>query len=296
MTTYSETFELKAPATRVWTALLDEDLLVQWLADAVRVEAKPGGVYRFWGAGVIWGESEAETAGEILELDTPRRLVFSWRWKGHASRVTIEISQPNSESPATSAPSSQETCRLAIEQTFETFAPGSDGPGPDMAACHWRIAFGNLASVLATGRAALRPDYSIDTAPGQDVELEIEIAAPPERVFRALMDPAQVRIWMQAEAPEIDADRDRYSYGWTRGTPPEEVGPSRIVEYVPDRLLVFDWNWTDEAPGRVRWELLPIASGTRLRLVHENFTELANVLGWSEALVEIRNLIESEGR
>jgi len=163
-----------------------------------------------------------------------------------------------------------------------------------MAGCHWRIAIGNLRSLLIDGHAALRPDYSIDTSPGGRVDLDIDIAAPPERVFRALLDPAAVAIWMEARAPEIDVEKDRYSYGWTRGTPPVEVGPSKILELQPNRLLVFDWNWPDEGSGQVRWELTPIETGTKLRLLHINSTELANVLGWSDALVAVRLLVEAE--
>jgi uncharacterized protein YndB with AHSA1/START domain len=281
---YSESFEMDANAKQVFEALLDEGVLSKWLAEEVRIEPRMGGSYRFWGKDVIWCEKEAETEGEILELDAPRGLAFSWRWKGHPSRVSFAVSPNGAKS------------RLSIEHSFDSFDAGSSGPGPDMAGCHWRIAIGNLRSLLGGGRAALRPDYSVDTSPGENVELEIEIEAPPDRVFRALLDPAQVAVWMEAKAPEIDADKDRYSYGWTRGTPPVEVGPSRILELVPNRLLVFDWNWTDEEAGQVRWELTPSEAGTKLRLVHVNFTELANVLGWSDALFAIRALIEGRSR
>ena len=138
-----------------------------------------------------------------MQLDRPSLLVFSWRWKGHHTQVSFRLSGERGKT------------NLAIEHSFESFDAGSEGPGPDMAGCHWRIAMGNLASVLATGRASLRPDYTAFASnTEQRLELEIEIAAPPERVFRALLDPAQVRVWMQVEAPEVDRDSGRYSYGW----------------------------------------------------------------------------------
>ena len=112
---FSETFEIPQPAQAVFDALLDEKLLSSWLAEYVHVEARRGGVFQFWGRDVIWCNSEDETQGEILELDPPHKLVFSWRWKGHQSRVSLQVSEAASGS------------RLAVEHSFESIderAPG----------------------------------------------------------------------------------------------------------------------------------------------------------------------------
>jgi len=280
--TYVETFEIKASAPSVFDALVDPDIARRWLAEQVRIEPIQGGTFRFWGRDVIWCASEGETEGEILELDRPHRLVVSWRWKGHATRISFRIEGDSSKS------------RLSIEHHFESFDPSADGPGPDMASCHWRIAIGNLASLLSTGKASLRPDYTLPSREGlQRVELEIEIEATPERVFRALIDPAQVQIWMQAETPEIDEGAKRYSYGWHRGEPAIEVGPVRILELVPNRLLVHDWRWTGEPDGQVRWELAATEHGTKLRLIHSESRDYTHTLGWSDALIRIAQLATS---
>jgi uncharacterized protein YndB with AHSA1/START domain len=280
--TYRETFELHAPASTVFDALLDRKTLTSWLAENVHIEARKGGAFRFWGRDVLWCSSEEESEGEILELDRPHSLVFSWRWKGHSTRVSLRVEGEGSE------------CRVSIEQHFESFDSGPEGPGPDMAGCHWRIALGNLSSVLDCGRAALRPDYTALAATGERrVELEIEIDAAPERVFRALLDPAQVRVWMQVEAPEIDTETKQYSYGWTRGDAATPVGPVRIVELVPNRLLVHDWQWTGEPEGQVRWELSPREAGTLLRLIHSESTDITHALGWSDALIALRRLVDA---
>jgi uncharacterized protein YndB with AHSA1/START domain len=278
---YCEIFDIHAPAASVFDALLDQEILMSWLAEKVRIEPHKGGTLRFWGRDVIWCVSEDETEGEILELDRPHSLVFSWRWKGHSTRVSFGIEQAGA------------TTRLSVEHHFETFDAGSGGPGPDMAGCHWRIAIQNLVSVLASGHASLRPDYTALAREGnQRVELEIEIDAPPERVFRALLDPAQVSLWMQAEAPEIDPAANRYSYGWHRGEAGVEVGPVRILELIPNQLLVHDWKWTDEPDGQVRWELSPTDAGTQLRLIHSESADITHALGWSDALISIQRLID----
>jgi uncharacterized protein YndB with AHSA1/START domain len=278
---YNETFEVKAPAEAVFQALLDQKILESWLAENVRSEPHKGGTFRFWGRDVIWCVSEQETDGAILELDRPHSISFSWRWKGHPTRVRFRVGENGTDS------------RLSIEHDFDTFDPGPDGPGPDMAGSHWRIAVANLANVLAVGQASLRPDYTAPAAKGDGrVELEIEIAAAPKRVFRALLDPAQVGLWMQAERPEIDAKAKHYSYGWQRGDPATPVGPIRILELVPDRLLIHDWHWIDAPVGQVRWELTPTDSGTLLRLIHSKSTDITHTLGWSDALVSIRRIVD----
>jgi uncharacterized protein YndB with AHSA1/START domain len=283
---YRETFEFHTAAATVFDALLDEKLLTSWLAENVRIEPRKGGAFHFWGRDVIWCVAENETEGEILELDRPHSLAFSWRWMGHATRVSLHVEDVEGGEDAGGR------SRVSIEHEFESFDPGP-GPGPDMAGCHWRIALANLASVLAGGEASLRPDYTALAREGkQRVELEIAIDAPPERVFRALLDPAQVRVWMQAEAPEIDAETKRYSYGWQRGDAGVEVGPVRIVELVPNRLLVHDWQWLDEPDGQVRWELSPTDTGTRLRLIHSESADITHALGWSDAMISIRRLVE----
>jgi uncharacterized protein YndB with AHSA1/START domain len=280
--TYRETFRLQASADVVFDALLDEKTLRTWLAEDVHIDPRKGGAFHIWGHDVIWCATEDETEGEILELDRPRALTYSWRWKGHQTRVSFQIAQEGPES------------LLSIVHEFETMDPGSDGPGPDMAGCHWRIAIGNLKSVLANGRPALRPDYTRTAKEGaQRVELEIEINASPERVFRALLDPDLVSVWMQADAPEIDVETKRYSYGWQRGEAKTEVGPVRIIELIPNRLLVHDWQWVGEADGQVRWELSASDGGTLLKLTHSDSNDFTHTLGWSDALVSIEQLLSS---
>jgi uncharacterized protein YndB with AHSA1/START domain len=277
--TYRETFALNAPAPAVFDALTDPAILSRWLAEHAEVEAHKGGVFRFWGRDVIWCEAESESEGEVVALAAPRKLEIRWRWQGHTTRVAFELAERGDRT------------ELTIEHRFESFDPGPTGPGPDMAGCHWRIAMGNLACVLAGRTASLRPDYTRPPNDGpRSVELEIEINAPVERVFEALLDPAQVRVWMGVDEPEIETGTKRYSYGWRREE--REVGPMQILELIPNRLLVHDWHWTGEPEGQVRWELSPTDSGTRLRLVHLESVDYTHTLGWADAMQGIRRLLE----
>ena len=85
---------LPAPADEVFRWWTEVDLLRRWMSPVGSVEAavdlRVGGAFRIVmkDAGV-----EIEHTGEYLEIDRPRRLVFSWRsqYTGGASLVTVSF-------------------------------------------------------------------------------------------------------------------------------------------------------------------------------------------------------------
>jgi len=138
-----------------------------------------------------------------------------------------------------------------------------------------------------------------------EILAEIHIAAAPERVFQALVDPAQVVNWWGQgnlyRCTEFTCD-PRPSGSWhCVGQRPDgsvfEV-KGQYLEFDPPRLLVHTWiaSWTKAAKTTVRWELEPAQGGTLLRLRHTGlaaYPELAEsyqgwprMLGWIQALLE----------
>ena len=59
----------------VWEFLVDPDKATRWMGQTATFEARPGGIYR---CEVIPGHV---ARGEFVELDPPRRLVFTWGWE-----------------------------------------------------------------------------------------------------------------------------------------------------------------------------------------------------------------------
>jgi uncharacterized protein YndB with AHSA1/START domain len=103
-----------------------------------------------------------------------------------------------------------------------------------------------------------------------------ELRHPPERVWKALTDPAQLREW----AP-FDADRDLGTVGTatlsTVGAPSPHVSETQVKRADAPRLLEFDWGGQN-----IRWELEPLGSGTRLTLwhnIHRGFISMG-AAGW----------------
>jgi uncharacterized protein YndB with AHSA1/START domain len=87
-----------------------------------------------------------------------------------------------------------------------------------------------------------------------------ELRHPPTKVWDALTDPAQLREW----AP-FDADRDLGTTGpvklSTVGAPVPHITETSVSRAEPPRLLEYRWGTFD-----MRWELEPLATGTRLTL------------------------------
>lgn len=139
------------------------------------------------------------------------------------------------------------------------------------------------------------------------IEEEIYIAAPPERVFQALIDPQQLVQWW--------GQRGIYrSEHWSTDVRPEGKWRSEGTserdgrkyqyevhgEYLqvdPPRLLEFTWSpsWAGPMNTVVRVELSPSGEGTRLRLRHSGFTTAAQVQahrGWPQVLGWLQSFME----
>jgi uncharacterized protein YndB with AHSA1/START domain len=151
------------------------------------------------------------------------------------------------------------------------------------------------------------------------VVAEIFIAAPPERVFQAMTDPAQLSQWWgQKGIYRITERKADFRVGGKYSSIGEGAdGKSfrvdgEYLEIDPPRLLVHTWfaTWCGELKTIVRWELEPrnvhglrhdgphkVGTGTVVRVRHEGFAGDAKaaadhgqgwtrVLGWMQAFVE----------
>jgi uncharacterized protein YndB with AHSA1/START domain len=98
MTVVSYEVTIAAPATTVYRLLTTVDGLLRWIAASAVVEPEPGGVLRWT------HENGATMSGRFVELDPPRRLVFTYGWEGDlmglppgASTVEIELEEREDE-------------------------------------------------------------------------------------------------------------------------------------------------------------------------------------------------------
>ena len=134
---------------------------------------------------------------------------------------------------------------------------------------------------------------------------EISIAAPPERIFQALIDPAQVVQWWGQSGlyrcTEFQCDLRRGGKWRCAGVSGDHKRFEAFGEYLeidPPRLLVHSWvaSWTGEVKTIVRWELEPTRQGTLVRIRHcglaahpelaQSYSGWPRILGWLQALLE----------
>ena len=83
--------EIAASPETVWEFLVDPAKATTWMGLSASFDPRPRGVYR---VEVVPGDN---VRGEFVEIDPPRRLVFTWGWEsGRADNVrpgstTVEI-------------------------------------------------------------------------------------------------------------------------------------------------------------------------------------------------------------
>ena len=90
-----------------------------------------------------------------------------------------------------------------------------------------------------------------------------ELRHPPEKVWRAITDPAHLREW----AP-FEADGNLGTVGTTVnlttvGAPTPQVSETRVTRAEAPKVLEYNWGG-----GDIRWELEAVGAGTRLTLWH----------------------------
>jgi len=149
--------------------------------------------------------------------------------------------------------------------------------------------------------------------PDQDaIVSEIHIAAPPERVFQALIDPKQVMQWWTSDTCQIDLfEMDARRGGrWRYATKQSTLNVNdvskfhcqgEVLEFDPPRLLAYTWiaNWHDDKTRRttVRWELTPEAGGTRVKVTHSGLAQEAVARkdyseGWPGVVEMLKKFVE----
>ena len=142
----------------------------------------------------------------------------------------------------------------------------------------------------------------------QDViALEVQIGAPPDRVFQAITDPTQLLRWWGQKGiyhgTKWSADL-RPGGQWRCDGVSDTDGSAfhvsgEYLEVDPPRVLSHTWiaSWSGPMKTVVRWELEAAEGGTLMRLQHSGFAGApaaakghyegwVRVLGWMQAFVE----------
>lgn len=125
----------------------------------------------------------------------------------------------------------------------------------------------------------------------------IEIAAPPERVFRAVTSEEVVRWWGSVDTYRTTrwTGDVRVGGAWRADYLPRDGKPfsvhSEFLELDPPRLLVQTWRYDRDPSGSVttiKWRFEPTETGTRVVVRHEGFGDALacenHAVGWERVL------------
>lgn len=143
------------------------------------------------------------------------------------------------------------------------------------------------------------------------VVVEIQIDAPPDRVFQALIDPHQATQWWRNDAVSLEGFHLEPKVGGRWGYRTDKVvdGVNKfqvhgeVLAYDPPRLLAYTWIANlHEDPARrteVRWELTPVSGGTRVKLTHSGLAQEPKSRsgyssGWPDLLNRLKKFAETQ--
>jgi uncharacterized protein YndB with AHSA1/START domain len=108
----------------------------------------------------------------------------------------------------------------------------------------------------------------------QTIAAEYDLPHPPEKVWRALTEPALIARWLMVNdlRPVVG---HRFTFkaqpmpGW------DGIVQCEVLEVDPPRRLSYSWRGGSDQISRldtvVTWTLTPTAAGTRLSLEHAGF-------------------------
>jgi uncharacterized protein YndB with AHSA1/START domain len=88
---------VKASPETIFPFLIDADRSARWFGRSASIDPRPGGAYR------TEISDQIVAAGEIVEIDEPRRLVLTFGWEGNqavppgSSRVEITLEPDGDE-------------------------------------------------------------------------------------------------------------------------------------------------------------------------------------------------------
>ena len=246
---------LDAPAARVYAAFTEAALVARWMATPPYVirecetDPRVGGSYR---VAIEGPEGDVHrTTGEFLELEPGRRIVQSWRYDGTFGRdelptlLTVELRPLG---PALTEVTLTHA-RIPAAEHYEHVDAG------------WAEGLTVLAALLDDGAHV-------------QVRVERRLAAAPERVFDAFVDPGVLGTWMGGTGELLRSETDARPGGSFTLTVRREAGPvvheGEYLVFDRPRRLAFTWRLPDFSADAdlVSVDLAPDGDGCLLTLVH----------------------------
>lgn len=168
----------------------------------------------------------------------------------------------------------------------------------------WAATLSRLKTHLEDGmtQTVNTVSWARGTAPvaGGTAVFEVFIKTTPERLWKAITDPAErAKYSFGVETHSDYSPGSRYHASSPGGI---DIASGENIEVDPPRLLVqtFDALWSDDVKAqgttRVTWEIEPVGTSCRLTVIHDQLPPHANAElygGWPMILSGLKTLLES---
>jgi uncharacterized protein YndB with AHSA1/START domain len=261
-----------APLARVWQALTSPSQLGVWLAEHAEVDLPRA--FTFWGRYTPDGEIARQ---RLLDADD-HTLRFIWTLGGQDTTVEIHVEPDGADASVVSVSQTHfdfqqalaESSSLSVIQTF------------------WALSLGNLVDFLEGRGVGHRCDFT-----SSDLRAELEINAPRERIYEALVDSDQIRVWFGFPIGIEAWVGGRFAMGGLDEPMVDQIGDAaRIVALEPGRKMSVDFG----DAGIATWELEDSQGRTRLTFVQSGFSTprppYAAWLGTVAGFLSLRRYVE----
>ena len=285
------TRHFEASPERVFDAWLDPATVGKWLfamppgqVTRVQIDARVGGGFLL----VRRDDEDIEHVGEYLEIDRPRRLVFTFKvpkYSAKTTQVSIDIAPDGTG------------CNLTL--THEGVLP----EWADRTRQGWTMILDNLAGQLQHG------DYATILEPGA-IRFERLLPAPIERVWSYLTESDKRAKWLASGEMEprvgalLKLKFVHSSLSSKTAPVPEQyknmeegqVTEHTVTRFEPPRVLGLSWGSGKDGSSEVTFELTPEGDKVRLILTHRRLRDRKAMLavgpGWHAHLAVLVSRLE----
>jgi uncharacterized protein YndB with AHSA1/START domain len=261
-----------APLARVWQALTSATQLEVWLAEHAEVDLPRA--FTFWGRYT----PDGEVARQRLLYADDHILRFMWTLGGEDTTVEIHVEPDGADASVVSVSQTPYDFQQALAESsslsvIETF---------------WALSLGNLVDFLAGRAVGYRCDFT-----NSDLRAELEINAPRERIYAALVDSDQISAWFGFPIGIEAWVGGRFAMGGLEEPMRDQLGgTARIVALEPGRKMSVDFG----DGGVATWELEDSQGKTRLTFVQSGFSTprppYAAWLGTFAGFLSLRRYVE----
>jgi uncharacterized protein YndB with AHSA1/START domain len=241
---------VRAAATpaRAWRALTSARQLEVWLAEHAEVDLPRA--FAFWGRYTPDGERAHQ---RLLSADD-HTLRFIWTLGGKDTTVEMRVE-----------PDGVDASVVSVSQTHFDFQQAlAESSSLSVIHTFWALSLGNLVDFLEGRGVGYRCDFT-----SSDLRAELEIDAPRERVYAALVDSDQISVWFGFPIGIEPWVGGRFAMGGLQEPLVDQIGDAaRIVALEPGRRMSVDFG----DGGVATWELEDSQGKTRLTFVQSGFS------------------------